>query len=82
MRTEEDVQKNIAGSKVALQKNLDNQNMFAGGGVMTQDLGKQYEKTRAYIRGWISLLAKTTTSESSDEYLMGRINAEKWLSDE
>lgn len=82
MRTEAEIQENIAGSKEKLQENLDNQNMFAQGGVMTQDLAGQYEKTRAYMRGWIAFLEGNESSESTDEYKIGFTNAEKWLKNE
>ena len=49
MKTEAEVQENIAGSKANLQKNLDNHHMSCRSGFMTQDLADQYEKTRAYM---------------------------------
>ena len=79
MKTKEEIQENIAGSEKALQENLDNQDMFSQGGVMTQDMAAQYEKTRAYIRGWISLLEEKPAVETSNEYTVGRTNAENWL---
>jgi hypothetical protein len=78
MRTEEEVQENIVGSKEKLQENLNNQNMFAQGGIMTKSLAAQYEKTRAYMRGWIAFLEGKDLEETSDEYIIGYENADKW----
>ncbi len=82
MKTEAEVQENIAGSKANLQKNLDNHHMSCRSGFMTQDLADQYEKTRAYMRGWIAFLEGKESTESTDEYKIGFTNAEKWLNDE
>ena len=46
---------------------------------MTKELAGQYEKTRAYIRGWVDFLEGNPSQESIPEYGVGFKNAENWL---
>ena len=76
MKSPAEITENIEGCKVKLQESRDNEVKFSS--VLTEDQHLSYQKTQAYIRGWIDCLEGVSKKGTNAEYESGYKNAGKW----
>lgn len=78
MRTVEEINENLEGSKVKLQESYDNMAKFAS--VLTHETVNNYKKNQSYIKGWIDALSNNPNKdETNPEYTIGYKNGLNWM---
>lgn len=78
MKTPEEINENLEGSKAKLQESYDNMAKFAA--TLNNQTIVNYKRTQSYIKGWIDALSnKPSQDESNSDYTGGHKNGLNWM---